>query len=177
MTPTVTPASQIDSALRQCRKSALHLEMRDGYMLEDPDYDAWQTGHRLDPDDRASWWRPWLQNIVDAVERGVAMRRARVVSEPISSYIHYEYDITFPNIRAGEEVRWLPRRQATDLLLPGNDFWLFDHETLLINHFNGNGDWLDAEQVTDQGVIERCASAFEAVWQRAIPHNDYKPAI
>lgn len=30
------------------------------------------------------------------------------------------------NVKAGEEVRWLPRRQASDLALPGNDFWLFD---------------------------------------------------
>ncbi|GGK91042.1 hypothetical protein Ppa06_57190 [Planomonospora parontospora subsp. parontospora] len=177
MTSAATPASQIDSALRRCRVSALHLEMRDGYMLDDPDYYAWQTGHRLDPDDRTSWWRPWLQNIVDAVERGAVMRRARIVSEPISPYIHYEYDITFPNVRAGEQVRWLPRQRATDLLVPGNDFWLFDGETLLVNHFNGVGDWIDVEHVTDPDVIGKYTAAFEAIWERAVPHDDYQPTV
>jgi Family of unknown function (DUF6879) len=33
------------------------------------------------------------------------------------------------NIAAGEEVRWLPRRRASDLRLPGNDFWLLDELT------------------------------------------------
>ncbi|WP_308168680.1 DUF6879 family protein [Nonomuraea sp. NEAU-A123] len=172
----MTPAERVDEALRRCRRSALHLEMRDGYMLDDPDYHAWQAGHRLDPEDRSSWWRPWLQNIADVVARGVEVRRARIVSEPISNYIRYEYDITFPNLRAGEEVRWLPRRRASDLALPGNDFWLFDGEVLLINHFSGEGDWLDVEHVTDLEVIKFSAEAFEAVWRRAIPHDQYQPA-
>jgi hypothetical protein len=150
--------------------------MRDGYMLDDPDYHAWRAGHRLDPEDRSSWWRPWLQNIADAVGRGVEVRRARIVSEPISDYIRYEYDITFPNVRAGEEVRWLPRRQASDLALPGNDFWLFDEEVLLINHFSGEGDWLDAEHVTELDLIKFSAEAFKVVWRRAIPHDQYQPA-
>lgn len=91
----------LEQWLRVCTYSALHLEMRDGYMLDDPDYHAWQAGHRIDPDDRTSWWRPWLQNVVDATARGVEMRRARIVSEPVSQYIRYEYDVTFPNVRAG----------------------------------------------------------------------------
>ncbi|WP_371782092.1 DUF6879 family protein [Streptosporangium subroseum] len=148
--------------------------MRDGYMLDDPDFHAWQAGHRLNPGDRSSWWRPWLQNIVNAVARGTDVRRARIVSEPVSDYIRYEYAVTFPNVLAGEQVRWLPRRQSTDLVLPGNDFWLFDQETLLINHFSGNGDWLDVEQVTEPAVIKLCGEAFEAVWHRAIPHDDYR---
>jgi hypothetical protein len=44
-------------------------------------------------------------------------------------------------VHAGELVRWLPRRQASDIALPGNDFWVFDDATVLFNHFNGDGDW------------------------------------
>ncbi|MEU4534475.1 hypothetical protein AB0G15_06390 [Streptosporangium sp. NPDC023825] len=36
---------------RVCAHSALHLEMRDGYMLDDPGYHAWQAGHRINPDE------------------------------------------------------------------------------------------------------------------------------
>ncbi|GAA2215526.1 hypothetical protein GCM10009850_109940 [Nonomuraea monospora] len=172
----MTPAEEVDEALRRCRSSALHLEMRDGYMLDDPDYRAWREGHRLDPEDRSSWWRPWLQNIADTVARGAEVRRARIVSEPISNYIRYEYDVTFPNVQAGEEVRWLSRRRATDLALPGNDFWLFDGEELLVNHFSGEGDWLAVEHITDLDVIKFGAEAFEAVWRRAIPHGQYQPS-
>jgi hypothetical protein len=30
------------------------------------------------------------------------------------------------NAAAGEDVRWLPRRRASDLALPGTDFWVLD---------------------------------------------------
>src|SRR5690349_17725155 len=111
--------------------------MRDGYMRSDPVFLAWEAGERPDPVDRDSWWSPWWQLTTDTAARGVDLRRARIVSEPISDYIRCEYDWTFANIAAGEKVRWLPRRQASDLALPGNDFWLFDIQTVLLNHFDG----------------------------------------
>lgn len=164
--------------LATCQVSAVHLEMRDQYMLTgDPDLDAWKAGYRPDPADRGTWWRPWLQHIVDATSRGVVMRRARIVSEPISEYIHYEYDGTFTNVAAGEHIRWLPRRQATAIALPGNDFWLFDGRILLVNHFAGSGDWGGEEHVDDPDTIKLCAEAFEAVWARAIPHDRYQPRL
>lgn len=166
----------LEQYLAACECSAIHLEMRDGYTLDDPDYHAWEGGHRIDLDDRSSWWRPWLQNIVAATARGVRVRRARIVSEPISRYIRYEYDVTVPNVRAGEQVRWLPRRRATDLALPGNDFWLFDERTLLVHHFSGEGDKVGSEVIADPQVVNFHVEVFEAVWRRAIPHDRYRPS-
>lgn len=161
--------------LRDCRRSAVHLEMRDGYMRDDPSFIAWQQGHRDDPQDRESWWRPWLDIMADAVDRGVEVRRARVVSEPISDYVRFEYDVTFTNIAAGEQVRWLPRSQATDIALPGNDFWLLDERLVLVNHFSGDGDIAGFQVLDDASVVKLCSGAFEAVWSRAVPHEEYKP--
>jgi hypothetical protein len=99
------------------------------------------------------------------------------VSEPVSDYVRYEYDITDGlNLAAGEQVRWLARRHASDLALPGNDFWLFDNQLVQFNHFSGDGDWIDVEQTTAPATIEFCSSAFETVWQRATPHQRYQPA-
>ncbi|MER7846589.1 DUF6879 family protein [Kitasatospora sp. NPDC096077] len=164
---------KIDELLRNTQYSAVHLEMRDGYMQDDPALRAWRAGHRLAPDDRASWWRPWLDVIAEAVTRGVEIRRARIVSEPVSEYIRYEYDVTFPNIRAGEQVRWLPRRSASTIALPGNDFWLFDDRVVRWGHFSGDGDSLGGEVTEDETAAELCSSAFEAVWDRAVPHEKY----
>ncbi|WUG43544.1 hypothetical protein OG550_23685 [Kitasatospora sp. NBC_00458] len=147
--------------------------MRDAYMLDDPSYIAWQDGRIvLDGADEVNW-----RGLVRAAtDRGVAVRRARIVSEPLSDYTRFEHAITEEhNITAGEQVRWLPRRSATDLALPGNDFWLFDDSVLLVNHFSGSGDWTDSELVTDQPTIKLCATAFEAVWDRAVRHEDYQP--
>ncbi|WP_217201144.1 DUF6879 family protein [Streptomyces buecherae] len=161
-----------------CRESALHLEMRDGYMRSDANFRAWQKGE-YGAKEATDPTRPWLNLMREVTGRGVAVRRARIVSEPLSDYVRYEYDVTAGNVAGGEQVRWLPRRRATDLALPGNDFWLFDGETLLINHFDGEGELTpqgDKELITDPAVIKLCATAFGAVWDRATPHEDYRPA-
>jgi hypothetical protein len=80
------------------------------------------------------------------------------------------------NIAAGEQVRWLPRRRASDIALPGNDFWLFDERTVMWNHFNGEGESTGHEVTEDPALIKLCGSAFAAVWDRAIPHENYRPA-
>lgn len=161
----------------RCERSALHLEMRDGYMRSDPMFIAWKAGQRVDdPADRDRWWRPWLDLMTEATGRGIEVRRARIVSEPVSDYILFEHEVTDANVAAGEQVRWLPRRRATDLTLPGNDFWLFDETLVLINHFDGEGESLEPELITDDPSLAKlCLTAFEAVWERAIPHEQYHP--
>lgn len=147
-------------------------------MLDDPGFIAWQRGDRLDPDDRPSWWNGWHDAVSEATARGVVIRRARIVSEPISDYVRYEYDGTFANVAAGEQVRWLPRRQASRLLLPGTDCWVFDDETVLFHYFTGEGQLAEdgREYVTDPQLAKLVGDAFETVWQQAIPHAQYEPA-
>lgn len=170
------PAPPFSELFAACRTSAVHLEMRDSY--DDPEeaaeLNAWREGFRYDPEDRSSWWRPWLDLVSQTVSRGVEIRRARIVSEPISQYTHFLYDVTFANVAAGEKVRWLPRRRASDLPLPGNDFWVFDGQLVRFGYFSGEGTYLGDELEDDPAVVKLCADAFEAVWDRAIPHEQYQ---
>ncbi len=161
--------------IRSVKESAVHLEMRDTYGVENEiqGFAAWKQGHRLNPDDRASWWRPWLDLVQEVTAKGVVIRRARVVSEPVSDYIAFEHSGTFTNVAAGEEIRWLPRRNASDLALPGNDFWLFDGKLVQFNVFDGNGTWVHTDQTEEPAVAALCRSAFESVWERATPHEKY----
>ncbi|GLF96632.1 DUF6879 family protein [Streptomyces yaizuensis] len=167
---------QWDDLLGSARKSAVHLETRDSYAVdyETGTFADWRAGHRLDPADRESWWRPWLTLISETVARGVAVRRARIVSEPVSEYTRFLYDGTFTNIAAGEQIRWLPRRQASDIALPGNDFWLIDGQLIRWNHFTGDGASGGGEISEDPAAATLCAEAFEVVWERATPHNQYE---
>ncbi|MFC9971841.1 DUF6879 family protein [Spirillospora sp. NPDC127200] len=164
--------------LRSATSSAVHLEMRDVYTVdsEQERIAAWRAGHRYDRADRASWWRPWLDLIAETVARGVTVRRARVVSEPVSEYIRYSHSYAFTNVEAGEALRWLPRRRASDLALPGNDFWLVDDQLVLFNHFDGDGRPTGVDVAEDAATVKLCASAFDAVWERGIDHEDYRPA-
>lgn len=154
-------------------QSAVHLEMRDTYFTN-PRFEAWRDGQRVDWNDRASWWRPFHQDIADAVARGVTVRRARVVSEPVTDYIAWEHYQTRANVEAGEQVRWLPRHHAWDLLLPGSDMWIFDGGLLRVHHFSGDGEWINKELCNDPAVVEQHTAAFERVWERATPHEKYE---
>ena len=162
--------------LRSARQSAVHLEMRDAYTPNDPDWLDWQAGNRFDPAEREGW-QVWFGLMRGAVERGVLIRRARIVSEPVTGYIRYEYDVTAGyNLAAGEQVRWLPRRLSAGLLVPPTDFWLFDNKVVLWNHFAGDGSKMTEEMSEDLALAKLCVSSFEAVWERAIPHGEYRPA-
>ncbi|WP_328582064.1 DUF6879 family protein [Streptomyces sp. NBC_00370] len=166
-----------DELIANCTRSAVHLEMRDTYGVdyESGPFAQWRGGFRHDPADRASWWRPWLSLVEEAVARGIVIRRARIVSEPVSDYTRFLYDGTFTNVAAGELVRWLPRRRASDIPLPGNDFWLFDDDVVLFNHFTGEGASAGPEVEHRGDVVKLCSAAFETVWERGIPHDEYKP--
>ncbi|WP_420034716.1 DUF6879 family protein [Streptomyces sp. cg28] len=158
--------------------SAVHLEMRDVYGVGDEadDFEHWRRTGERDADPGSVYWAPWVDLISRATARGVQVRRARIVAEPVTDYIRYEHAGTDVNITAGEDVRWLPRRQAVDLLLPGCDLWIFDGQRVLFNHFTGDGNWADPglELRTEPEVVQPIVNAFETVWGRAIPHAEYK---
>lgn len=167
---TVPPFSELIAA---ATTSAVHLETRDAYTPSDPLFQGWLAGRPV-PEPALPGWRDLVRV---HVTRGVRFRRARVVSEPLSDYIRFEHHITdTTNIAAGEDVRWLPRRLASDLCIPANDFWLFDDRLIRFHHFSGDGEIVQDELVTDPAVIRMCAAAFEAVWERAVPHAAYRPA-
>ncbi|WP_308168526.1 DUF6879 family protein [Nonomuraea sp. NEAU-A123] len=161
-----------EEMLASAQRSAVHLEMRDAYVPDDPSFIAWQGGP---PYDRTERERDWHQLIGSTRERDVTVRRARIVSEPVTDYIRFEHSVTDSmNIKAGEQVRWLPRRQASDLLLPGNDLWVFDDHLIRFGFFAGDGRYLGDELVRNPDTIKRCLTAFEAVWERATDHAEYR---
>src|SRR5579862_9105338 len=61
--------------LRSAERSAAHMELRDAYTPDDPDWLDWRAGHRFDPEDR---WASWSGLIRATVARGVAVRRLRL---------------------------------------------------------------------------------------------------
>jgi len=166
-----------DSLLTTFRREAVHLEMRDIYAtdIERSRFRIWLHGEPLDPADEAEWWAPWRALMKGVLNSGRSLRRLRIISEPVTDYIRFEWLDAEQLVASGEDVRWLPRRRASALLLPGNDFWMFDTETVAFTHFSGNGEVLDHELTTDPDIVGRCHAAFEAAWQLAIPHREYKP--
>ncbi|WP_328300050.1 hypothetical protein OG389_21235 [Streptomyces sp. NBC_00435] len=157
-----------------CQRSAVHLELRDAYGIasEDEDFARWRELGEISPAS-VEGRRPWLDLVKEAVNRGVVMRRARIVSVPVSEYIRYEHAGTYLNVGAGELIRWLPRPEAATLALPGADFWLFDDRLIRFGHFAGDGAFVGHELNDDPQVTKMCADAFESVWDRSTPHEEF----
>lgn len=158
--------------------TAFHLEMRDSYSVGDEtdDFEAFKrTGKAAASAPSAPYWDGWVEMVQETVRRGVVMRRARIVSEPVTDYIRYEHAITGVNVEAGEQVRWLPRPLASHIALPGNDFWVFDEKIVQFNLFTGDGDWASPPKQwsEDPAVAALCSAAFAKVWERAVPHARY----
>jgi hypothetical protein len=157
------------------RHEAVHLELRDHYATSDLErerFAAWLAGEV----DDLSWMSPWCDRIRAAVAEGKHYRRACVVSEPLSQYRRFAYDVVAPSVDAGEEIHWIPRRRVSQIMLPGNDFWMFDDEAVVFAVFSGDGEVVERQLYTEPEVVQLCRQAFETIWALSIPYHDYQPA-
>jgi hypothetical protein len=155
--------------------SAIRIEMRDTYDETEQGYAEWQETGDISAGASASGWIDHFAVVRAAAARGVSMRRVRVISEPASQYMRWEYASTRLNIEAGEDIRWLPRTEAADLMLPGADCWVFDNRLIRWNFQRGDGTnprhyTFSSEPRTIRDIV----AAFQIAWDRAIPHAEYK---
>lgn len=172
----------ISSALRDelfstLRRDAFHLELRDSYgnPLEDEPLVKWRAGILDDRD----YLQPWLAMMREVTGSGKVIRRLRVITEPITEYVRFEWEITPDNLAAGEDIRWLPRHLLPPgIVFPhgGLDWWLFDNRLVAFGHFHDDGRVKGSEIVTDPAVVAQCISIRDQLWPLAIRHSEYKPA-
>jgi hypothetical protein len=170
----VTPVSeeQFEELLAGGFESeAVHLEMRDAYgtAVELPHMAQWAAGV---PDD-LEWLQGWCATLRGHVKAGRSVRRARVVSEPLSEYQRWSHSIAAPMVKAGEDIRWVPRRLVSAVALPGNDFYLIDGQLAVFLLYAGNGLAVGKVSSADPAVLQLCRSSFEAVWKLSVPHREY----
>jgi hypothetical protein len=161
-----------DRLLTEFERESIHMETRDSYgtLVELPHMAKWATG---EPDD-LEWLQDWCTTLKAHVRAGRSVRRARIVSEPLSDYQRWSYSIAHPMVSAGEDIRWVPRGLVSSIALPGNDYYLFDDHLVVFLMYAGNGQATDKLVSIDHRDIQLCRSAFEAVWKLAIPHSEYR---
>lgn len=166
--------AEFEALIRRFDRESVHLEMRDAYgtAVELPRMAAWAAG---EPDDY-EWLQEWCDDLRRFTADGKIVRRAHIVSEPLSTYRQWSYPNATVMVDAGEDIRWVPRRLVSSIALPGNDFFMLDQRLVIFLHYAGSGLNTDFVTSTDPHDIELCSTAFEAVWQLSIPHREYKPS-
>jgi hypothetical protein len=172
---SITPITdeKFEDLLTSFEQEALHLETRDAYgtAVELPHMAKWAAG---EPDD-LGWLSDWCANLREGVKADKSVRRARIVSEPLSDYQRWSHSIARPMVDAGEDIRWVPRRLLSTTLIPGNDFYLFDGRLVIFLTYTGNGLAAGKFASAEVADIRLCRESFEAVWKLAIPHREYRP--
>ena len=103
----VPPFSELIAATTS---SAVHLETRDAYTPDDPQFLDWLAGKPLpvpaQPRMVSTCPRPRCEGRASSVVPASCPSRC-------ADYIRFEHAITDEmNVSAGEDVRWLPRRRA-----------------------------------------------------------------
>lgn len=159
----------LDVLLKTAKHDLIHLETRDTYDQTHPAFQDWLAGG-TGLYDRSGW----LNTVRTITERGVRMRRARVISSPPTDHTRWMHMHTPQNIEAGEDVRWLIRDTAPELLVPVADFWLIDHRLIVFNTCTGDGAHSRDHYSNDSEAIARSLLSFEQIWAPAIPHADFK---
>jgi hypothetical protein len=164
--------SEFDELLVSFERAAIHLEMRDAYgtAVELPYMAKWEAG---EPDD-LEWLQGWCKILREGVKSGKSVRRARVVSEPLSDYQRWSFSIADPMVDAGEDIRWVPRRLVSSIAFPGNDCYVFDDRLVVFLIYAGNGLAMDRLVSTDARDVALCRAAFESAWSLSIPHREYR---
>ncbi|MGW4772120.1 DUF6879 family protein [Nocardia sp. NPDC004278] len=154
-----------------CQREAFHLEVQDTYETPE-ESEPFRKFLQDEPDDYA-WFRPWLDHVRDVTSRGVAVNRARVVTEPHTDYTRFAKAVARFNAEAGEDVRYLPRHLIDSAELTVDDWWLFDDAVLAYTIFEPSGRWVGGAVTTDPRLVKYCRAVKERVWALATPLAEY----
>jgi hypothetical protein len=158
--------------------TARRLETRDAYASADEDaaFRRFLNGQAEDPRYGIEL-EDWTVDVVGAaVAAGKRFARVRVVRDPPTDYQRFGLRNARYNVAAGEDIRYLGRERATQLRLPGYDFWLFDESQLALMHFADDGAMLGVVIVTAPSVVRQHADWLDLAMAAATPYAAFVAA-
>lgn len=164
----LVPDEGFPDLLRACKREAFHLEVLDTY-AEPNEHEPLRRFLADEPDDYA-WFQPWAELVEETTSRGVAVTRVRIITEPHTDYTRFALAVAELNVRAGEDIRYLPRHAAGEV--PPDDYWLLDDETVVFSAFGESGGWSGAV-TTDPHIAAYCRGLRARFWPLATPLPEY----
>lgn len=105
------------------------------------------------------------------VDEGKRFERVRIVDDPPTDGQRFLMYRARLNTAAGEDVRWLPRRDAARLGLPVVDFWLFDSGTLVTLRFDEDDEILGVTVTAEPADVVVACQVRDAARHYARPYS------
>ncbi|MDX3019848.1 DUF6879 family protein [Streptomyces acidiscabies] len=116
----------------------------------------------------------WCRNVRAQTEAGKRFERVRLVDSPATPGQLYLRSNAVRNCAVGEDIRNLLRADANQLLLPDEDFWLFDSRLVARLIFDDEDNLTGAELITEPAAVNRYCQARDAAWHYAVPYDQFK---
>ena len=155
----------------KCRRSAFRLETLQVYTIpsERATFEKFLAGEQM-PDGFNAGWNSLVRTWVAA---GKTIQRAKIVRRPLTDYTRYLLSWGVPrNSAAGEDYRILDLTdRSADL--PGQDFWLFDDETVMLLDFRSDGT-LRGRELADPADLDQYRHWRDRALAEAVPWSEYR---
>lgn len=145
-------------------------ECQGEYEVDAAKLDRWRRGEPFQETQASLDWQSYVRGLR---ERGIPFERVRMLTEPLTEYLEWMLGMTYRNIAAGEDIRWVPEHTARELAMPTYDFYLLDDERVAIMRFDSDKVLTGVELVDDPDTVAQHRAYRDAVWPLAIRHNDY----
>lgn len=157
------------------KQEAFRLETLPAYNIpsEQEDYKRYLAGAPLPSPDREHI--EWIEVIKRATARGATFKRARIIPNPLTSYIKYEIDWGYLyNADAGEEIRLVEEAAliTNSQFNFKEDYWLFDNTIAVKMNYDSTGGFLGGE-LLDEGLTDKYRKTRDLIWPLATSFEDY----
>lgn len=165
-----TAVEQLAALFPAVTRSSWRWECQGEYQVDAAKLDQWRRGEPFQETEAGLEWHAFIRGLRD---RGIPFERVRMLTEPLTEYLRWMLGVTYRNIAAGEDIRWLAEHQARELRMPRYDFYLIDDERVAIMRFDRDKALTGVEVIDDLDVVARHRAYRDAVWPLAVRHDDY----
>ena len=127
------------------KKNAFRVETLQRYNVDEEQeaFQYFQKNKKL-----PEWfWEDWCDIIKQAKTRWATMQRVHLIQVPISQYLSFELEEYKNNIKAWEEIYYIPTNECSIKI--ESDFWIFDDTTILGMYYDNNGKFIDFKKIED----------------------------
>lgn len=165
------PFTAISYLFEEFEHTAWRLESRRGYASDQrmTAYEEFLAGG-LPDEDMADPYYTARRRQADAGKR---FERVRIVDDPPTDGQRFLLYRARFNVAAGEDVRYLYRRDAERLRLPDRDFWLFDSQTVADLHFTDADEIVGVVLSTDPADAVAASHVRDTAWRHALPYAEF----
>jgi hypothetical protein len=164
---TATLADMFD----RFERNAWRFEGRDTYLVagEADRIATFLRGEQLPRKTREN--NGWIATLEAIRGRRAKIGRIRVVGHPVTDYTRFEFAAYPDNARAGEDIRVIDREALAPEWAGVPDFWLFDDETVFVQHYDRDGVFLGADRAAEAAPFVEVRRLLEG---RTVPLARYE---